>query len=86
MGRLRFVVLVQRQQLGAAFVDAIGAQQAVGVARILAGDDVGKAQNLQCAQADIGQITNRRSHHIEGALRIILGTGCFVCSLQGGAK
>ena len=42
---LRLVVLVHRQQLGARFVDAIGAQQGLGVARVFAGHAVGQRQH-----------------------------------------
>ena len=70
--RLRLVVLVQRQQLRRGFVDAIGAQQGLGVARVLTGDQVGQLQHMQGAQADVGQVADRRGHHIQGAARIIL--------------
>jgi len=86
VGRLRFVVLVQGQQLRAAFVDAVGAQERARVPRVLAGDVVGQGQHMQSTQADVSQITDGSSHHIERAFRIILGTGGLVGGLQGGVK
>ena len=41
---------------------------------------------MQRAQADIGQITNRRGHHVEGAWRVVLGGGGGVRSRQSGVK
>ena len=86
VGRLRFVVLVQRQQLRAAFVDAVGAQEHARVPCVLAGYMVGQGQHMQSAQADVSQIADGCRHHIERAFRIILGTGGLVGSLQGGVK
>ena len=41
LGGLGLVVLVHRQQLGAVFVNAVGAQQGLGVAGVFAGNGVG---------------------------------------------
>ena len=80
---LSLVVLVQRQQLGAAFVDAISAQQAVRVARVLAGQRVGQLQDVQGAQRDVGGVANRRGDDVQRALRIMLRSGRIVCGGQG---
>ena len=77
-------MLVYGEQLGAALVDAIGAQQALGVARVLAGQGVGQLQHMQGAQGDVGQIADGRGHHVEGAGRVVLVAGCIGGSGQQG--
>jgi hypothetical protein len=69
---LGFVVLVHRQQLGAGLVDAVGAQQGLGVARVLAGDGIHHAQDMQGPQADVAQIADGRGHDVQRARRIML--------------
>ena len=80
---LGLVVLVHGQQLGRAFVDAVGAQQGLGMARVLAGHGVGQLQHMQRAQRDVGQIANGRGHHVQGALWIMLRSRCIACGAQG---
>ena len=79
---LHLVVLVQGQQLRCRLVDAIGPQQHLGVAGVLAGHGVGQLQQVQCAQRDVGQIPDGRGQHIQAALRIMLGTGGRLRGLQ----
>ena len=83
LGRLGLVVLVHGQQLCAGLVDAVGAQQALGVARVFAGQGVGQLQHMQRAQRDVGQIADGRGHHVQGALRIMLGSRRVVRGAQG---
>ena len=90
---LGLVVLVHRQPLMGRFVDAIGAQQALAVARVLTGNRVGQCQNVQSAQTDICQVANGGAHHVQSGLRVVLhGSGgmrsgqCrFKGSTHGGA-
>ena len=75
LGGLHFVVLVHGQQLCGRFVDAVGAQQGLRVARVLTGHRIGQCQHVQGPQGDVGQIADGRGHYIQAALRIMLGTG-----------
>ena len=68
------------------FIDAVGAQKGAGVTCVFAGDVVRQRQHMQGTQAYVGQISDRRGHHIERTFRIILGTGRFVGGFQGGVK
>ena len=77
-----FVVLMHCKQLRAIFFDAVAAQQTLGVAGVFAGNAIDKLQHVQGAQADIGQIADGCGHHIQGALRIMLGR----CDLAGSAQ
>ena len=53
--------------------DAVVVQQLLGLASVLAGDDVCLLQHTHGAQSDVFQIADRRSHHIEcGARDLIL--------------
>ena len=83
---LGLVVLVQGQQLRAGRVDAIGAQQALRVARVLAGDRIDDLQHVQRAQRDVGQVADRRRDHVERRLRIMLRARGIARGLQGGAE
>ena len=65
------------------FVNAIGAQQGAGVARVFAGNAVGQVQQMQGTQTDVGQIADGRGHDVERALRIMLRSAGFVRSAQG---
>ena len=67
-------------------IDAKGAQQCLAVARVLARHGVDELQDMQGAQADIGKIANRRGHHIEAALGIILRSRCRMGCSAGGIK
>ena len=85
--RLGLVVLVHGQQLAAGAVQSIGAQQALGVARVLAGHAVHQLQHMQGAQADVGQVAYGGGHHVEGALRIMLGCRSILgCAQRGGER
>jgi hypothetical protein len=84
--RLGFVVLVHRQQPGARPVDAVGAQQALRVARVFAGDHVHQLQHMQRAQRDVGQVADGRGHHVERGLRIMLRTRGVMRGREGGAE
>jgi hypothetical protein len=57
--RFVLVVLVQRQQLGIATVYAVGAQELLGMARVLAGNRIAQTENMQSAQGNVGQVANR---------------------------
>ncbi len=83
---LGFVVLVHRQQPRAGAVDAVGAQHALGVARVLAGDGVHQLQHMERAQRDVGQVADGRGDHVERALRIMLRTRGVVRGREGGAE
>ena len=83
LGRLRFVVLVHGQQLGGSFVDAIGAQRGLRVARVFAGHGIGQLQYMQCPQRDVSQVTDRRGHNIQRAVRIMLRSCRFACGAEG---
>ena len=83
---LGLVVLVHGEPLAGGFVDAVGAQQAMAVARILAGQGVGQLQYMQSAQRDVCQVADGGGHHIQGALGIMLRAGCMACSVQNGGK
>ncbi|MNX74628.1 hypothetical protein D3C86_1060740 [compost metagenome] len=80
------VVLVHREQLGAGAVDAVGAQQALRVARVLAGDGVHQLQHMQRAQRDVGQVADRRGDDIQRALRIMLRARGVERGRQGRAE
>ena len=82
LGRLGFVVLVHGQQLVRAFIDAIGPQQRLGVARVLAGHRVCELQYVQRAQGDVGQVADGRGDDVQGALRIMLRCGRIACGGQ----
>ncbi|CAN6484063.1 unnamed protein product [Victoria cruziana] len=65
-------------------LEAIGAQQGLGVARVLTGDGVDELQHVQGAQRDVRQVADGRGHHVERALRIMLASGCVMRGAQGG--
>ena len=65
-------VLMHCKALCRRLVDAVAAHQCAGMARVLTGDGVGQVEYVQRAQADIGQVADRRGHDIQGALRIML--------------
>ena len=69
------VVLVHGNQARPGPVDAVAAQQGLGLARVLAGHRFDQRQYMKGAQADIRQIADGRCHHIQAALRIILRAG-----------
>ena len=77
------VVLVHGEQLRCPFVDAIGAQQRLGVACVLAGHGVSHLQHVQRAQRDVSQISDGRGHHVQGALRIMLWSRRFARGIEG---
>ena len=79
---LGLVVLVQRQQLPGGSLDALGAQQLLGVARVLAGHRVDLRQHMQRTQRDVGQVADGRGHDVQRALRIMLVRG----GLAGGGE
>ncbi|MBN8557208.1 MAG: hypothetical protein J0L74_05970, partial [Burkholderiales bacterium] len=81
---LGLVVLVQRHERLA--VDAVGAQQLAGVARVLAGDGVGQRQQVQGAQRDVGQVADGRGHHVQAAGRIMLRASGGARGVQGGQE
>ena len=83
---LGLVVLVHGEQLAAGLVESVGAQHLLGVARVFAGDMVGQLQHMQGAQGDICKIADRGRHDVQGPLRIMLSTGCFLGSCQGRGK
>ena len=63
LGRSRaFVMLVQRYRAG---VDAVPREQRAAGARVLAGDEVGGAQGIDGARARVGEVADRRRHHVE---------------------
>ena len=76
-------MLVHCQALLARAVESIGAQQLLGVARVLAGQRVDPLQQVQRAQADVGQVANRSGHHVQCAGRVLLRPGRFLRGLQG---
>ncbi|MNV22711.1 hypothetical protein D3C71_1136980 [compost metagenome] len=80
---LGLVVLVHRQQLCGALVDAVGAQHGLRVARVFAGHGVGHLQHVQRAQGDVGQVADGRGHHIQGALGIMLRSRRFARGALG---
>ena len=82
LGCLGFVVLVHGQQLVCAFIDAVGPQQRLGVARVLAGHRVCELQYVQRAQGDVGQVADGRGDDVQGALRIMLRCGRITCGGQ----
>ena len=82
---LHFVVLVHSQELRGRFVDAVGTQQRLGVARVFAGHGIGQLQQMQSTQGDVGQIADGRGQHVQAALRIMLGTGGRLRGVQGRA-
>jgi hypothetical protein len=59
--RAALVVFVDRRQ---ARGDTVVRQQAPGKARVLRGDDIDATQNLERAQRDIGEISNRCGDYI----------------------
>ena len=67
-------------------VDAIGPQQALRVARVLAGDRVDQLQHVQGAQRDVREVADRRRDHVQGRLRIMLRTRGLARGEQGGAE
>lgn len=67
-----FVVLVQGKQLRTCFVNAVTAQQSLGVPGVFAGNAVHQLQYVQGSQADICEVPNGSGHHIECAVRIML--------------
>ena len=73
--RLALVVRVQRDR---ARVDAVVREQGARGARVLAGDDVGRAQDLDGAGARIGEVADRRGDDVERS-------GCGVQTGQGGS-
>ena len=81
--RFGLVVLVHSQQLVCAFVDAVGAQQGLGVARVFTGHGVGQLQHMQRTQGDVSQVADGRGYDVQRALRIMLRSGRIVCGGQG---
>ena len=54
LGRLRFVVLVHSHQSARRPLQAQSAQQAQGLAGVLASDDVDQPQQVKRPEADVG--------------------------------
>ncbi|MNT71954.1 hypothetical protein D3C72_2105100 [compost metagenome] len=69
---LRHFALVMLMRRNQGLVQAKARQQVRCVARIFTGDGIGKAQQMQRAQADIGHIADRRGHYIQCCDRIDL--------------
>nr|WP_290615700.1 hypothetical protein [Immundisolibacter sp.] len=63
-GLRRLVVFMQRQQRRA---DAVMIQQRPAVAGVFGGDHGHRRQSLRRARAQIGQISERRGHHVQSA-------------------
>mmetsp|Transcript_18229 Transcript_18229/g.43763 ORF Transcript_18229/g.43763 Transcript_18229/m.43763 type:complete len:306 (-) Transcript_18229:2098-3015(-) len=66
------VVLVQRDQR---LVQAKMAQQRAALARVLTGQRIGQAQQMDGAQGQVGQVADGRGHQVERAGRILLAAG-----------
>ena len=64
---------------------AVGAQQGLRVAGVFTGNGINHGQYMQSAQADIGQIANRRGNHIQCRFGVMLRARSITRSSQGGA-
>jgi hypothetical protein len=62
VARLAFVVLVERDLR---LVNLKALEQLAGVARILGGDEVNRAQRVECAGADVAQIADGGGDQVE---------------------
>ena len=71
-GALRLVVLMNREQLLAIEFQAIGAKKRLGVASVLARNEVHLLEHVQGAKRDVGQVANGGRHHIQGTGREVL--------------
>jgi len=58
------IVLMERNQASS---DAIASEQPSTVAGIFRSDQIDIGENLECPLADVGQVADRRRHHIEYA-------------------
>ena len=65
-------MLMHCQPQAAGFVHAVLAQQHLAVAGVFAGEHVRQLQQVQAAQADVGQVANRRGDHIQASPRVFL--------------
>ena len=86
LGGFGFVVLVHRQKLRARAIQAIGPEQLLGVAGVLAGNGIHLRQDVQGTQADVGEVANGGRHDIQCADRVVLRSGSFVRGLKGFAE
>ena len=65
-----FVVRMHREQRFR--VDAERAQQGRAVARVFAGDGIDETEHMDGAQAQVGQVADRRGHHVQCAGWVLL--------------
>jgi putative endonuclease len=75
-----------RPAIARGLVDAIGAQQGLGVAGVFAGHGVHQLQHVQRTQADVGQVADGGGHHVQGTLRIMLRAAAASRAAAGQCK
>lgn len=81
--RFGLVMLVDGEKLASLLVNAIGAQHALGVSRILTGQGVRQLQHMKRAQCDVCQVADGGRDDIQGRLRIVLLCGRVAGGAQG---